>query len=108
MSKVFSLKMARQRAEALLKEEELLSLPVDPFAIAASRDIMVEGKPETVGGVSGMLLRHGNDFGIVYATHIRSEGFQRCPRAWPLFSPGSRGSGYSERHSRFSRRIRHE
>lgn len=91
MSKVFSLKMARQAAEALLKEEELLSLPVDPFAIAASRDIMVEGKPETVDGVSGMLLRHGNDFGIVYATHIRSEGFQRFSVAHELghyFLPG--------------------
>lgn len=91
MSKVFSLKMARQAAEALLKEEELLSLPIDPFAIAASRDIMVEGKPENVDGVSGMLLRHGNDFGIVYATHIRSEGFQRFSVAHELghyFLPG--------------------
>lgn len=91
MSKVFSLKMARQAAEALLKEEELLLLPVDPFAIAASRDIMVEGKPEKVDGVSGMLLRHGNDFGIVYATHIRSEGFQRFSVAHELghyFLPG--------------------
>jgi Zn-dependent peptidase ImmA (M78 family) len=24
-----------------------------------------------------MLLRHGNAFGILYATHIPSEGFQR-------------------------------
>ncbi|MFH1518187.1 MAG: ImmA/IrrE family metallo-endopeptidase [Pseudomonadota bacterium] len=91
MSKVFSLKMARQAAEALLKEEELLSLPVDPFAIAASRDIMVEGKPDKVDGVSGMLLRHGNNFGIVYATHIRSEGFQRFSVAHELghyFLPG--------------------
>lgn len=91
MSKVFSLKLARQAAEALLKEEELLSLPVDPFAIAASRDIMVEGKPEKVDGVSGMLLRHGNNFGIVYATHIRSEGFQRFSVAHELghyFLPG--------------------
>jgi len=27
--------------------------------------------------VSGMLLRHGDIFGILYATHIPSEGFQR-------------------------------
>ena len=33
--------------------------------------------PDTAGGVSGMLLRHGNAFGILYATHIPSEGFQR-------------------------------
>jgi Zn-dependent peptidase ImmA (M78 family) len=26
---------------------------------------------------SGMLLRHGNTFGIYYATHIPNEGFQR-------------------------------
>ena len=26
---------------------------------------------------SGMLLRHGDMFGILYATHVRSEGFQR-------------------------------
>ncbi|WP_246658403.1 ImmA/IrrE family metallo-endopeptidase [Rhizobium sp. FKY42] len=52
---------------------------------------MVEGKPENVDGVSGMLLRHGNDFGIVYATHIRSEGFQRFSVAHELghyFLPG--------------------
>ncbi|MBY5828652.1 ImmA/IrrE family metallo-endopeptidase [Rhizobium leguminosarum] len=91
MSKMFSLKMARQAAEALLKEEEVLSLPIDPFAIAARRDIVVEGKAEKTEGVSGMLLRHGNDFGIVYATHIRSEGFQRFSVAHELghyFLPG--------------------
>jgi hypothetical protein len=50
---------------------------VDPFKIAASRDIEVKAKPDTAEGVSGMLLRHGNTFGILYATHIPSEGFQR-------------------------------
>ncbi|PDT80862.1 ImmA/IrrE family metallo-endopeptidase [Sinorhizobium sp. BJ1] len=91
MSKVFSLKLAKQSAEALLKEDGLLALPVDPFAIAASREIVVEGKPEAVDGVSGMLLRHGNDFGIVYATHIKSKGFQRFSVAHELghyFLPG--------------------
>ncbi|MGB3386475.1 MAG: ImmA/IrrE family metallo-endopeptidase [Pseudaminobacter sp.] len=77
MSRIFSLKLARQTAEAFLKEEGILTLPVDPFAIAASREIVVEGKPESAGGVSGMLLRHGNNFGIIFATHIQSPGFQR-------------------------------
>lgn len=77
MSRVFNFKLARQTAEAFLKEEGILTLPVDPFAIAESRDIAVKGKPENVEGVSGMLLRHGNDFGIVFATHIQSPGFQR-------------------------------
>ena len=77
MSRVFNLKMARQTAEAFLKREGITNLPVDPFAIAEGLDIMVEGKPEETDGVSGMLLRHGNSFGIVYATHIPSKGFQR-------------------------------
>ena len=77
MSLLFRLKMARQQAEKFLGDEGIATLPVDPFAIAASRDILVQAKPDTVGGVSGMLLRHGNNFGIMYATHIPSEGFQR-------------------------------
>ncbi|MGJ0531830.1 ImmA/IrrE family metallo-endopeptidase [Methylocystis sp.] len=77
MSRSFRLKMARQTAEVFLKREGIDTLPVDPFAIAEKLDIMVEGKPEDTEGVSGMLLRHGNDFGIIYATHIPSKGFQR-------------------------------
>lgn len=91
MSRIFSLKLARQTAEAFLKEEGILTLPVDPFAIAESREITVKGKPESVEGVSGMLLRHGNDFGIIYATHIQSPGFQRISVSHELghyFLPG--------------------
>lgn len=77
MAQVFRLKMAKQKAEALLKQEGIDRLPVDPFALAASRDIVVEAKPDSAEGVSGMLLRHGNTFGILYATNISSEGFQR-------------------------------
>jgi IrrE N-terminal-like domain len=75
--RAFSLKMARQTAEAFLRDEGITSLPVDPFAIAESREIVVEPKPDAAEGVSGMLLRYGNIFGICYATHIHSEGFQR-------------------------------
>ena len=77
MNLAFRLKMAKQKGEAFLRDEGIAELPVDPFAIAASRDIEVRAKPDTEGGVSGMLLRHGDNFGILYATHIRSEGFQR-------------------------------
>ena len=91
MSRVFSLKLARQTAETFLKEEGITELPVDPFAIAESRDIMVQGKPEDHDGVSGILLRHGNNFGIMYATHIPSVGFQRFSISHELghyFLPG--------------------
>lgn len=76
-SPAFRLKMAKQKAEALLRDEGITTLPVDPFAIAANRGIEVRPKPEIAAGVSGMLLRHGNVFGILYATNIPSEGFQR-------------------------------
>jgi len=73
----YRLLMAKQKAEAFLLHEGITTLPVDPFAIAASRDIEVKAKPATAEGVSGMLLRHGDVFGILYATYIPSEGFQR-------------------------------
>jgi len=84
MSQSFRLKMAKQKAELFLKEEGITSLPVDPFAIAASRGIVVEAKPDTTEGVSGMLLRHGDNFGILYATYVPSEGFQRFSVAHEL------------------------
>ena len=68
---------AARRAEKVLENNDLASLPVDPFALAEKHAIEVEAKPDSVEGVSGMLLRHGNKFGILYATHIPSEGFQR-------------------------------
>ncbi|WP_186388795.1 ImmA/IrrE family metallo-endopeptidase [Stappia sp. TSB10P1A] len=91
MSRIFSLKLARQTAEAFLRDEGISTLPVDPFAIAESRDIVVQGKPAEHDGVSGMLLRHGNDFGIVFATHIPGPGFQRFSVSHELghyFLPG--------------------
>jgi len=77
VNRPFRLRMAKQQGEAFVRDEKITALPIDPFAIARSRDIEVKPKPDTAGGVSGMLLRHGNQFGILYATHVRSEGFQR-------------------------------
>lgn len=68
---------AEGKAEFWLKQNEFSSLPVDPFQIAAQLDISVRAKDDIDRGVSGMLLRHGDDFGILYATHIRSVGYQR-------------------------------
>lgn len=68
---------AEAKAEHWLKQNGIAALPVDPFAIAAELEIEVRPKGDTEPGVSGMLLRHGDTFGILYATHIRSIGFQR-------------------------------
>ncbi len=69
--------MAKRKAEKFLADRGIASLPVDPITIAESLDIVVEPKPDTAGGVSGMLVRHQDMFGIMYAAHIDNEGFQR-------------------------------
>jgi len=68
--------LAAYEAELLIKELGIDSLPVDPAAIAESLGILVQPKPAS-GGVSGMLVRLGNDFAIGYATHVDNEGFKR-------------------------------
>ena len=68
---------ATRIAENLLDQEGITELPVNPIAIAESRDITVQ--PMSVSGkaFSGMLIKVGDVFGIGYATHIDNEGFKR-------------------------------
>lgn len=68
--------LAAHEAEQLIKELGIDGLPVDPAAIAESLGILVQPKSAS-GGVSGMLVRLGNEFAIGYATHIDNEGFKR-------------------------------
>lgn len=84
MSRLLRLRLAKQRGEALLAEEGITSLAVDPFELAERHGIVVQAKPDVAVGVSGMLLRHGNSFGILYATDIPSDGFQRFSVAHEL------------------------
>lgn len=76
-------KDATLHAEKLVRDEKL-ELPIDLLALAKGRDILVEAKPESAKGVSGMLLRVGDNFAIGYATHIKSNGFQRFSIAHEL------------------------
>jgi Zn-dependent peptidase ImmA (M78 family) len=68
---------AENAARAVLREMQITGLYVDPVAIAQSKGIVVQGKPAEVDGVSGILVKAGDTFGIMYATNISSEGFQR-------------------------------
>jgi hypothetical protein len=77
--------------EQIASEHGFVALPVDALAIAASAKILVEPKPADAAGVSGMLVRLGEEFAISYATHIVSVGFQRFSIAHELghyFLPG--------------------
>lgn len=82
---------AIREAERLLKEWGITSLPVDPLAIAERRHILCQAMPSQNGGVSGMLIKNRGTFGILYATHIDNDGFQRFSVAHELghyFLPG--------------------
>ena len=77
--------------EKVVKDHGITTLPVDPITLAQSLDIEVYPKPTRVPGVSGMLLRVGDQFGIAYATHIDNIGFQHFSIAHELghyFLPG--------------------
>lgn len=68
---------ATLEAEIFLRDKGVKRLPVDPFEIARELDVEVSAMPSSNRGVSGMLLRFGDAYGIAYATHIENEGFQR-------------------------------
>jgi len=82
---------ASLQAEEVIREHGISTFPVDPIAIARDRDIEVVAKAAQAKGVSGMLLRVGNSYGIAYATDINNAGFGRFSIAHELghfFLPG--------------------
>ena len=68
---------AAAAAEELLRGLDIDSLPVDVCEIAKRIGVPVIAKPDARSGVSGALIKVGNDFVIAYATHIESRGFRR-------------------------------
>lgn len=77
MKKPLAPLLLHRKAEHFLKENGFDSLPICSFILAEQLKITVQAKPATLGGVSGILVRHGDTFGIVYVTHIPNLGFQR-------------------------------
>lgn len=84
MNLAVRLKRAQSQAEQFLRDEGITKLPIDVMEIAEGRGILVQGKPDTAPGVSGMLVRAGDEFGILYATDVKSLGFQRFSIAHEL------------------------
>ena len=91
MRQVPDLTLVDAQVQVLLERDAVKAFPIDPFAIAARNEIVVRAAPSSRDGVSGLLVRRGNSFGILYGTHISSEGFQRFSVAHELghyFMPG--------------------
>jgi len=112
-----ALAFATQAAEAIVKGFGIESLPVDPKEFARQRSIDVVAKPMDVEGVSGMLVKYGDEFAIAYATHLQNEGFENFSVGHELghfYLPGHvdalmpSGSGVHNSRSGFSSRDRYE
>ena len=71
------LTLVEKVAAQVLRDYEIARLPVCPIEIAQSNDIAVEGMSSGQPGCSGMLLRNGDNFGILYSTDVKNDGFQR-------------------------------
>ncbi|MEX2498327.1 MAG: ImmA/IrrE family metallo-endopeptidase [Wenzhouxiangellaceae bacterium] len=76
--------LAAGHARMVLRDLGVSRLPVDPEWIAREHRVLVQAKPTGSRGVSGMLIKSGDDFAIAYATHIASPGFQRFSIAHEL------------------------
>lgn len=79
-----NLESAELAADRVTHKHNLNSLPIDPIAFGRSLGIEVIAKPSRDRGVSGMLIRVGNNFAIAYGTHIDNEPFQRFSVAHEL------------------------
>lgn len=104
-------------AEQIIKGERIASLPVDPKAFARGKGIEVEAKPPGSAGVSGMLVRVGNEFAIAYSTHLGNEGFENFSVGHELghfYLPGHMdavipgGDGIHESRAGFNSKDRYE
>ena len=68
--------LAEGTAALVLRELKIETLRVEPRYVAGQKGIFVEAKPSLHDGVSGMLVKAGDQFGILYATKVPSKGFQ--------------------------------
>ncbi len=64
------------RAAELLKSLDLSALPIDPFEIAGQKDIACQQMPSLGEGISGCMMKVGDNFGILYSARFASEGFR--------------------------------
>jgi hypothetical protein len=64
-----------QCAREVVRDNGFSSLPIDPKVIARNSKIEVMPWSPDKLGVSGFLMRIGDDFGIGYSTAIQNEGF---------------------------------
>jgi Zn-dependent peptidase ImmA (M78 family) len=75
---------AELRSAEVLRDLKTLNLPIDPFEIATRKDIVCQENSSMESGISGCMVKAGDNFGILYSTRFPSEGFQRFTVAHEL------------------------
>jgi len=72
------------KAEKKLREHGLCALPVNLLSLLEKEDISLYPTGGSVDGVSGMLIRVGDDYCIMYSTRYQNLGFERFSIAHEL------------------------
>ncbi|HTB21729.1 MAG TPA: ImmA/IrrE family metallo-endopeptidase [bacterium] len=71
-------------AQDVLNKLKISTLPVNPFVVAAHRDITCLENPDLTPDLSGCLMKAGDLFGILYSSRFANEGFKRFTVAHEL------------------------
>src|SRR5258708_1133827 len=75
---------AEIRAAEVVAKMQISCLPVDPFAIADREGIVCEEISSVSLGISGCLMKAGDNFGIFYTSKFPNDGFLRFTLAHEL------------------------
>lgn len=76
--------LIESKVKEILQDMQFNTLSICPIKIAEKANITIQAKPGTSTGVSGMFIKNGDNFGIMYATHIENQGFQNFSIAHEL------------------------
>jgi len=76
MMKPIEQKFIKNRAEKIVYKYGFTSFPVDPIIIAQKENIEVKAKDDCIEGISGVLIKVGDQFGIMYSTFYINKGFE--------------------------------
>lgn len=75
---------AELRSTEILRDLCLQELPIDPFEIAVRKQILCQEHSALGSGISGCMMKVGDNFAIIYSTRFPNEGFQRFTVAHEL------------------------
>ena len=76
MMKPLEEKSIKNRAEKIVYKHGISSFPVNPILIAQNENIVVEPKNDCIEGISGLLMKVGEQCGIMYSTFYANKGFE--------------------------------